>query len=407
MKEMIADLHIHSRFSRATSKDLTINNLVKYAKIKGVDILGTGDFTHPSWFEEIKRELKEDKGILRTREGFPFVLSGEISLMYSQGKGRRIHLVMLAPSLEVVGQINSWLDTKGRRDYDGRPIFGFSCIDFMDAMNSISKEIEVIPGHAWTPFFGVFGSESGFDSLKEAFGDREKDIHAIESGMSSDPSMNWRIEELDSKAIVSFSDLHSFWPWRIGREATIFNLENNFGYSDMTKQIRENSIFGTIETDPGYGKYHYDGHRNCNFSCSPRETKELNGLCPVCKKNLTIGVENRIEKLASASRPAGFRSRNAKPFYKILPLHELIALMLDSKVESKKSWEVYNNMIGKFGNEMNILLKTEKEEMMREKIDAKLIELIMKNRIGNIRVRPGFDGQYGKPMLGESQARLF
>src|SRR3989338_9660010 len=224
-REVIADLHIHSRFSRACSKDLSIQNLEKYARIKGIDILGTGDISHESWLRELKENLRgseRENGIFTTKTGFRFALSGEISLAYTQGKGRRVHLVYLAPDFEVNRQINDFLDKKGRRDYDGRPIFGFSCIEFAEEMMKISKDIEIIPAHAWTPWFGIFGSESGFDSLSEAFKDKADFIHAIETGMSSDPSMNWRIKELNSKAIVSFSDAHSFWPWRIGREATIF-----------------------------------------------------------------------------------------------------------------------------------------------------------------------------------------
>ena len=227
-KEIFADLHIHSRFSRACSKAIDIPNLVKWARVKGLSLLGTGDFTHNEWLSEVK-ELKEENGILwyEDKEGkFPFVLSSEISLIYTQkDKGRRVHLVYLAPSLEAVDKINSWLDTKGRRDYDGRPIFKISCRDFVAKMQEIDDRIEVIPAHIWTPWFGVFGSKSGFDSLDEAFGDKRDRIHAIETGISSDPEMNWRIKDLDKVSIVSFSDSHSFWPWRIGREATIFKLE--------------------------------------------------------------------------------------------------------------------------------------------------------------------------------------
>ena len=412
-KQIIADLHIHSRYSRATSKNLDFPNLVRYARIKGLHMLGTGDITHPIWFNEIKKLQEKDTGIYYY-DNFPFVLTGEISLMYSQdGKGRRVHLVLLMPSIGVAEQFNSFLDKKGRRDYDGRPIFGFSCVELMDNVSEISKDIEIIPAHSWTPWFGIFGSMSGFDSLKEAFQDKVDFVHAIETGMSSSPDMNWRIKELNDKSIISFSDLHSFWPWRIGREATIFKImkdngnENKISYKEILRQIRENDFFATIETDPAYGKYHYDGHRVCKFSCSPQKSKELNGMCPVCGKPLTIGVENRVEKLADAKRPAGFMPKNAKPFYKLLPLHELIALAKASTLASRKTWLVYNQLIEKFGNEFNILLNVEKQELIKAlPQDELLVQLILQNRIGNINVKPGFDGEYGIPMLKEKQEKL-
>jgi len=397
---VFADLHIHSKYSRATSINLDFPNLVKYAKIKGLDMLGTGDFTHPKWLEEIKK-LKEKDGIYYYSD-FPFVLSGEISLIYTQGRGRRVHLVLLAPSIEVVEKINKYLDTKGRRDYDGRPIFKISCEEFAREMNNIDSRVEIIPAHIWTPWFGIFGSESGFDSLKEAFGKEFDKIHAIETGMSSDPEMNWKISELNSKAIVSFSDSHSFWPWRIGREATIFSKIES--YDDLIGQIREKTFLGTVETDPCYGKYHYDGHRLCNFSSSPSKTKELDGICPVCGKELIIGVENRVEKLSNQTVD---KHPGRKLFYKLLPLHELIALAKASTLASKKTWEVYNNLINKIGNEFNILLDVDKSELISAlPNDELLVQLIIDNRIGNIKVKPGYDGVYGEPMLRENQKKL-
>ncbi|MEK6885519.1 MAG: endonuclease Q family protein, partial [Nanoarchaeota archaeon] len=317
---VFADLHIHSRFSRACSKDITIDNLEKWARIKGIGLLGTGDFTHPLWLKELKEKLTEREGILYSSTGFKFLLTGEISLMYTQGRGRRVHLVMLLPNFETADKINEYFDGKGRRDYDGRPIFKISCEQFVKDMMNISENIEIIPAHCWTPWFGIFGSSTGFDSLKEAFGEQEKYIHAIETGMSSDPLMNWHLSELNNRAIVSFSDSHSFWPWRMGREATIFEKVEN--YSDVISAIRENKIVGTIETEPAYGKYHWDGHANCNFSCSPQESKKINNICPVCNKSLTIGVENRVNEIGDQIIE---ENRNRKKYYTLLPLHELIA----------------------------------------------------------------------------------
>jgi uncharacterized protein (TIGR00375 family) len=396
------DFHIHSRFSRACSTNITIENLVKWAKIKGIHLLGTGDFTHPQWLKEIKEKLVERNGFYYY-EDFPFIITGEISLIYTQEKGRRIHLVLLIPSLEIADKINAYFDTKGRRDYDGRPIFKIPGDEFVRDMMKISRAIEIIPAHIWTPWFGIFGSMSGFDSLKECFKEEIGNIHAIETGMSSDPEMNWRIEELNDKAIVSFSDAHSFWPFRLGREATIF--EKTDSYAGIVEQIRKKSFLGTIETDPAYGKYHWDGHRLCNFSCSPDESKKLNGICPICKKELTIGVDNRVEQLADKEK--GFKLNNGKKFYKLLPLHELLALVLESSMESKLVWKEYNNLIELFGNEFNILLDVSKEEFAGKEVNDKIIDIILKNREEKIKVKPGYDGEYGKALAGDKQGTLF
>lgn len=407
MSGIIADLHVHGRFSRATSKNLNFDNLEKWAKIKGIGLLGTGDFTHPLWIKEIKENLNEsEKGILKTKAGFPFLLSTEVSLVYSDGgKGRRIHLVLLAPSIQSVSLITDYFLTKGRIDYDGRPIFKITCPEIVEEMQKIDERIEVIPAHVWTPWFGIFGSMSGFNSLKEAFKEKVNRIHAIETGMSSDPEMNWRLSELNEKSIVSFSDAHSFWPFRIGREATIFDLsEDKLSYQEIIDAIRKNSIKATIETDPAYGKYHWDGHRLCNFSCSPEKTKELKGICPICHKPLTIGVENRVEELAD--HPLGFKPRNAKPFYKILPLQELLVLANGGLITSNKNWQAYNQLIAAFGSEFSILIDAEKEKLVRIAGD-KLAELILTNRQGKLPVKPGYDGVYGVASFAETQKKLF
>jgi len=400
--KIIADLHMHSRFSRATSKFLNIENLEKWAKIKGVNLLGTGDFTHPEWFKELKENLKEEDGILRTKNNFPFILQTEICLMYSQNnKGRRVHIVILSPSFEVTQQINDYLGKKGRLDYDGRPIFNLTCPELTENLMSISKEIEIIPAHAWTPWFGIFGSMSGFDSMEEAFQDKTNYIHSFETGMSSDPEMNWRLSKLDKYSIVSFSDSHSFWPWRLGREATAFEMKE-INYQNLISSIRNKEIAFTLETSPSYGKYHFDGHRQCNFSCSPEEAAKLKNICPVCKRLLTIGVLHRVNELAD--REEGFRPKDAKDFKSILPLSEIIAMSMKVPLESKKVMDKYNEMI-KNNSELDILI-----EMPVEKLttfaDDQLIRLILFNRHGKIKVKPGYDGEYGIPMM-EEQKRLF
>lgn len=402
-KKIYADLHIHSRFSRACSKDLNLKNLVKWARIKGIGLLGTGDFTHPEWLKELKEELVgSGEGIYYYSDEkgkFPFILSHEISLIYTQGgRGRRVHLVYLVPSFEVVDKINNWLDLLGRRDYDGRPIFKISCRDFVAKMEEIDDRIEVIPAHIWTPYFGVFGSMSGFDSLKEAFLDKVDRVHAIETGISSDPLMNCKIKELRDRniSIVSFSDSHSFWPWRLGREVTIFNGEN-LSYDSILRQIRENDFLGTVETDPSYGKYHFDGHSGCGFSCSPEESLKLNGKCLKCGRRLVVGVENRVERLSD-----GGVCEKGRRFYTLLPLHEILGLGLKCGMNTKKVWSVYDKLIEKFGNEFNILLEVGELEL-GEVIDSFLVELVLRNRQGEIKVKPGYDGVYGVAMVGDGE----
>src|SRR5574341_1854239 len=296
---VIADLHLHSRYSRACSKSITLQNLEKYARLKGLTLLGTGDFQHPKWLPELKANLTDDgKGMLYTKTGYPFVLQTEISLIYSQdGKGRRVHNVVLAPNFHVADQIVEYLSTKGRLDYDGRPIFNIPCPDFVENLRKISPDIEIIPAHAWTPWFSVFGSMSGFNSLKECFKEQTKHIHAIETGLSSDPAMNWRIKQLDNVALISSSDSHSAYPWRIGREATVFEM-GEMSYAELIKAIRENKIAETIEFYPEEGKYHFDGHRNCGTCLSPKESLAMKKICPGCKKQVTVGVASRVEELA-------------------------------------------------------------------------------------------------------------
>lgn len=398
---MIADLHLHSRFARACSKNTDFDKLTEWAKIKGLHLLGTGDFTHPIWFEEIKEKLKDNGKGLYFYNDFPFLITGEISLMYKQGESRKVHLVVLVPNIEIAEKIHAYLDTKGRRDYDGRPIFGMSCEEFTRDLKAISDDIEIIPAHIWTPWFGIFGSKSGFDSLKEAFGEQFDKIYAIETGMSSDPAMNWKIKELEQKSIVSFSDAHSFWPYRLGREATIFKKTDSF--KEIITQIRENTFIATIETDPAYGKYHWDGHRNCNFSCDYKKTRELNGICPKCGKPLIIGVEYRVSELEDPES----NHLTKKTYYTLLPLHEIISLFIGMDMNSKKVWTIYNQLIEIFGSEFNVLFQIEREKFLKEEINPKLVALILKNRSGNIQVKPGFDSTYGIAILGEQQATLF
>lgn len=406
--KIIADLQVHSKHSRATSKNLSIDNLEKYGRIKGLNLIGTGDFQHPEHRKEIDEKLeKEEKGILYTKTGFAFLWQTEISLMYSQdGKRRAVHLVVFAPNRKIADKITEYLGSKGRLDYDGRPIFGMSCVEVTKDLKEIDDKIEIIPAHCMTPWFGVFGSKSGFDSLKECFKEQADKIYAVESGISADPEMLWRFEEIASGRvnIVSFSDAHSFWPWRLGREATIFEMPE-LSYENIINAIRTGEgLKGTIETPPTYGKYHYDGHRKCNFSCSPKKTKELNGICPKCGNKLTIGVDYRVEEIAKEEK--GFKPENSKKFYSLLPLHELISLRYNVNFYTKTAWQVYNDLVKKFDNEFNILLNVSKEDFLKEKTDEKFVDIILKNRDKKLKVKPGYDGVYGEVLLGEKQATL-
>lgn len=397
--KIIADLHIHSRFSRATSKQLNIENLEKYSRIKGLNLLGTGDFTHPEWIKELKSELTEDEtGILKTKTGFNFVLQSEISLIYTQdGKGRRIHNVLLAKNFDVVEQITEALLKRGRIDYDGRPIFKIPCPEFTEMMKSIDKDIEIIPAHIWTPWFSLFGSMSGFDSVEECFKDQAKHIHALETGLSSDPAMNWCLSQLDKYTLISNSDLHSFWPWRIGRECNIFDI--NLTYDNLLNTLKtKNGFIETIEVNPLYGKYHFDGHRLCKICMNPKDAIKNKNICPKCGKNLTIGVLHRVEELAD--REVGFKPKNAVPFKSIIPLSEIISKLTGKAISTKKVWEEYYKLVNKERPEFDILLNLELEEL-KKLTDEKIADAIIKNREGKILIQPGFDGEYGYPLFNE------
>ncbi len=403
--QVIADLHIHGRFSRGCSTNITVGLLEKYARIKGISLLGAGDFTHPSWFQELSGQLKEDDaGIMWSKTGFPFVWQTEISLIYSEnGKGRRVHHLLLAPNRETVVQIIEALKKKGRIDYDGRPIFGISSVEFAEMVMGISKKCLIIPAHAWTPWFGILGSKSGFDSVEECFQEKSKYVYAIETGLSSDPEMNFRVSSLDKYTLVSFSDAHSFWPWRMGREATVFDMKE-ITYENLFSGIKEKKGFlETIEVDPAYGKYHLDGHRKCNVVFEPSESRKLKKICPKCKSGLTIGVLHRVEELAD--RPVGFQPRTAQKSRKLIPLSELIAAVTNKGVETKSVSEIYDKLISVFTDEFSILLTAPGEQLLKHAAKP-LADAIMKNRLGKVGITPGYDGVYGVPHFEARQKGL-
>jgi uncharacterized protein (TIGR00375 family) len=304
-------------------------------------------------------------------------------------------MIILAPSFDVVSQITEALGKRGRLDYDGRPIFKIPCPELIEMMMSISKDIELVPAHAWTPWFSLFGSNSGFDSLKDCFLDKVNHVHAIETGLSSDPPMNWRLSQLDNLSILSFSDSHSFWPWRLGREATIFDLD--LSYKNLIKAIRTGEgLDSTVEVDPNFGKYHLTGHRACNIKLTPKESLKLNDICPKCGRPLTVGVLQRVEALAD--RPDGFKPKNAKPFHSIIPLSEILAALLDKAVATKVVWQEYNKLIDNFKSEFNVLLLTPKGDLEKV-VGEKIADAIIKNRNHEIDILPGYDGVYGEPVF--------
>ncbi|VVC00409.1 Uncharacterised protein [uncultured archaeon] len=401
MVKVVADLHMHSHYSRATSPGMELETLSKWAKIKGIDLLGTGDFSHPEWYKEIeKKAIESDSGFLQYN-GVNFVLSNEVSCIYTQGgHGRRMHIVILSPSLEIVAQINEQLGKRGNVKSDGRPIFGMSAIEMAEIVLSVSDKNLVIPAHAWTPWFSVFGSMSGFDSLKEAFGEYEKSIYAIETGLSSDPAMNWRLSSLDRLQLLSNSDSHS--PEKIGREANVFDLDQ-FKYDDLYEAIRykeKKKLVCTYEFYPEEGKYHFDGHRNCNVSMAPEETKKHNGICPVCHKPVTVGVLNRVEQLAD--RQDGFVPKNAVPYESLVPLKEVLGEAMGKAAASKAVDAEYFQLIKAFGNEFAVLHAP--HEKLKKVAGERIAEAVKRVEGGKVKKVAGYDGEYGHIIIfGEKE----
>ncbi|MFH1473282.1 MAG: endonuclease Q family protein [Candidatus Aenigmatarchaeota archaeon] len=395
--KIFADLHIHSHYSRATSNRMNIENLEKYGKVKGVNLIGTGDFTHPIWLKELKGNLREDNGLFKYKD-MHFILQAEVSLIYNDGKTRKIHNVILAPSFDIVDQINDFLKDYGKLASDGRPILTkIDCAELTESLMKISKDIVIIPAHIWTPWFSLFGSKSGFDNIEECFKDQTKHIFALETGLSSDPEMNWRLSQLDRFSLVSNSDCHSPWPTRLGRELNV--LETKMSYKDVINTIKEKNpekFLYTIEVDPSYGKYHWDGHRACDVCFEPKESIKHKNQCPVCKKELTIGVLHRVEELAD--REEGFKPKNAIPFKRMLPLSELLASVFSVQPFSKKVWNEAIKITNEFGSELNALLEVP-EEKLKLVTHEKIVKMIIKNRNGKLKIQPGYDGIYGKPVL--------
>jgi len=391
----------------ATSKDTDLEHLAEGAKMKGLNLLGTGDLTHPLWLKELKAKLQpgDGEGIF-VYYGMNWILTGEVSVVYEhEGKARKVHLLINAPDLEVAGQIVDVLSKYGSLTSDGRPVLtGLDSAELVEILTGLSGSIVVIPAHAWTPWFSIFGSKSGFDSLEECFQDQAGKIFAIETGLSSDPPMNWRLSSLDKVALVSNSDAHSPNPWRLGREANVFEL-NRLGYREVFEAIRSkdpSKFLFTIEVDPSYGKYHFTGHRKCGVSMPPRESIAVGNRCPKCGKKMTVGVLQRVEQLAD--RPEGFRPRNAVGYRNLLPLYEVISFATGvNRLYAKRVLEEQDRLIRKFGNELNVLLSVP-EPNLAAATSGRVAAAIMAVRENKIRLRAGYDGVYGSPFpLGQPE----
>lgn len=405
----VADFHIHSKYSRATSPLMDLENLDNWARIKGINVLGTGDFTHPAWFGEIREKLvPAEHGFFRLKEANSptrFILTSEISCIYKKGgKVRKIHIIIFCPSIEAVGKINKKLEKIGNLKADGRPILGLDAKELAKIALDVDENCMIIPAHLWTPWFSIFGSKSGFDSLEECFEDYTKHIYSIETGLSSDPAMNWRLSQLDKITLISNSDAHSL-P-KLGREANVFDTELNYKeIIDVIKTKNKSKFLYTIEFFPEEGKYHYDGHRSCNLSLAPGQSKKYNNVCPRCGKQLIIGVLNRVEELAD--RPEDFVPKNSIPFKRLIPLTEIIAEAIGVSSASKKISKYYNQLIKNLGSEINVLLESEKLEISQSSC-PEIAEGIVRMRDGKVLVEPGYDGVYGKiKIFSEDESSLF
>lgn len=405
LMKMIADLHIHSRFSMATSKEGTPENLDFWARKKGISLIGTGDFTHPVWREELKERLvSEGNGLYRLRdeyvkeesrkfpgEGTRFVVSGEISSIYKKnGKTRKVHNVILLPGLEAADAMAQRLEKIGNIHSDGRPILGLDSHDLLEMMLDVCPEGILIPAHIWTPHFSVLGAKSGFDSVEECFEELAPYIHALETGLSSDPAMNWRISKLDRYQLVSNSDAHS--PSKLGREANLLDIDCS--YEGLYRAIQTGEgLEGTVEFFPEEGKYHFDGHRKCGVSLSPVEAERLGGICPVCGKKLTMGVDYRVEQLAD--RAEGFVKKDGKKYESLVPLPEVISTCMGYSAASKKVQGCFEQMIQTLGTEFDILRNVPSEDI-KSCAGERIAEGIENVRTGNVKRIPGYDGEYGK-----------
>jgi uncharacterized protein (TIGR00375 family) len=414
---VFADLQVHSPYSRATSKNMDLKELARFAEMKGLNVVGTGDFTHPDWRKEIRKDLQDspDSGFYRLRDGdfqVQYMITGEVNTTFRfDEKSRRIHHCLLAPSIEAADAVGDRLAKYGNLVSDGRPTLRATAPELVDEVLEADRQCVVFPAHAWTPWFSLFGANSGFDSFIDCYQDRSDRIFALETGMSSDPPMNWRLSQLDRLCLVSNSDAHSAWPWRLGREANVFDLDH-VTYQNLVGAIRDKDpkrFLFTIETSPAYGKYHWTGHRECQVSMPSRDARNLDDKCPKCGKKMTRGVEERIEELAD--RPGGYVPKNAIGYRHLLPLSEIIALVIgEVNPASTKVWDKYNMLVGKFGSEYSVMLAASEAQLLAA-AGPEISSAILRVRNDDVFVEPGYDGLYGrldlsKPPLNKKSVAL-
>lgn len=408
----VLDLHIHSKYSRACSPQLTLENIDTTCRQKGIGIVATGDFTYPAWFKSIENELEEimHTGLykLKTRNNtdLRFILSTELSLIYKDnGKVRRVHIMVTAPNLQAVKKLNEYLDAHYNIRSDGRPILGMSCPDLVKLCLSIDPHFLIYPAHIWTPWFAMFGSKSGFDSVEECFHDQTEHIYAYETGISSDPTMNWRLSQLDHLTLLSNSDAHSL-P-NLAREANVFDLSDLPTYQEIYSSIKNRDtkkILYTIEFWPEEGMYHFDGHRACGISFTPKQSKQHKNLCPVCGKSLVIGVLNRVNEMAD--RDEGKKPKKAIPFKQTVELDKIIGEALGIKNrQSTKIQEIYHSMLTSLGTELDILLEIPLKQI-KKYTTSEVAEGIRRVRDGELFITPGFDGQYGKVKIFSPKEKI-
>ncbi|HKV44779.1 MAG TPA: endonuclease Q family protein [bacterium] len=390
---IVADLHLHSKFSRATSREMDVEALARWCTLKGITLVGTGDFTHPVWLRELRTKLKPNGRGLYVFGEQHYLLTSEVSNIYPQGgRLRKIHNILLAPSFEVVDRVNAVLARFGSLMADGRPTLSLPSDKLVEYVMEISPECMLIPAHVWTPWFSLYGSNSGFDSLQECFGDQVRHIHAVETGLSSDPPMNWRIAELDTVMLVSNSDAHS--PAKLGREANVFDCALDYAEILGILRRRDRTKFlYTIEFFPEEGKYHFDGHRACNQRLAPKDTRAHRGICPACGRHLTVGVMSRVEALAS--RPEEAAGSERVPFRHLIPLEEIIAEALGSQPGTNTVREEYLKLVQSLGNEFAVLMDVPLEEVARY-ARPRVVEGLRRVREGRVQIRPGYDGVFGE-----------
>ena len=395
---LVADLHVHSRFSMATSRNLGVVALAEAARAKGIDLLATGDFTHPEWLAELRVSLVDSGDGVYETGGVRFVLGTELCCIWRQaGRSRRVHALVLAPGFDAAARIARALSPYGRLTSNGRPVLKLSARDLVTRTRDAVPSAVIVPAHVWTPWYGAYGSKSGFDSLDECFGDVASEIRAIETGLSSDPAMNWRVSELEGRAILSFSDAHS--AANLGRELTVFEAEP--AYPALRAAIESGDVLETVEFHPEHGKYHFDGHRKCGVRFSPGETRQAGGMCPRCGRPLTLGVLHRVEELSDID-VAVRRDRdglvrgpaNRPPFRLLLPLREVLSQTLGVGKASKRVERAYETLVADLGGEYRVLVDATRADI--EAVAGEVVAVaVTAARAGRVKIEPGYDGAWG------------